>query len=71
GIGLWHVHGHQDSCYVQYASKFIEGIGWINREIMEILWACLTLIFPTAWGMTSLHQQECLDYQMNDSNFCK
>ncbi|KAG1863901.1 hypothetical protein F4604DRAFT_1882152 [Suillus subluteus] len=23
GIGLWHVHGHQDSCYVRYASNFI------------------------------------------------
>ncbi|KAG2066363.1 hypothetical protein BDR04DRAFT_1130030 [Suillus decipiens] len=27
GIRLWHVHGHQDSCYVRYASNFIEGIG--------------------------------------------
>ncbi|KAG2063629.1 hypothetical protein BDR04DRAFT_1123129 [Suillus decipiens] len=51
-IGLWHVHGHQDSCYVRYALNFIEGIGQIDREIMETLW-------------------ECLDYQMNDSNFCK
>ncbi|KAG1852098.1 hypothetical protein DFJ58DRAFT_716618 [Suillus subalutaceus] len=25
GIGLLHVHGHQDSCYVRYASNFIEG----------------------------------------------
>ncbi|KAG2144059.1 hypothetical protein BD769DRAFT_1625689 [Suillus cothurnatus] len=39
GIGLWHVHGHQDSCYVWYASNFIEGIGRINGEIMETLWA--------------------------------
>ncbi|KAG2139258.1 hypothetical protein DEU56DRAFT_755571 [Suillus clintonianus] len=23
GIGLWHVHGHQDKCYVRYASNFI------------------------------------------------
>ncbi|KAG2078365.1 hypothetical protein BDR04DRAFT_979094, partial [Suillus decipiens] len=42
GIGLWHVHGHQDSCYVQYyALNFIEGIGWINGEIMETLWVRL------------------------------
>ncbi|KAG2048993.1 hypothetical protein BDR06DRAFT_975581 [Suillus hirtellus] len=71
GIGLWHVHGHQDSCYIRYASNFIEGIGWINREIMETLWAQLNLISPAAWGMSSPHQKECLDYQMNDSNFCK
>ncbi|KAG2112252.1 uncharacterized protein F5147DRAFT_650902 [Suillus discolor] len=71
GIGLWHVHGHQDSCYVQYASNFIEGIGWIDGEIMEMLWAQLNLISPAARGMSSPHRKECLDYQMNDSNFCK
>ncbi|KAG1902809.1 uncharacterized protein F5891DRAFT_948359, partial [Suillus fuscotomentosus] len=52
---LWHVHGHQDSCYVQYASNFIEGIGQINGEIMETLWAWLNLISPAAWGMSSPH----------------
>ena len=71
GIGLWHVHGHQDSCYVRYASNFIEGIGWIDGEIMETLWARLNLISPAARGMSSPHRKECLDYQMNDSNFCK
>ncbi|KAG1901338.1 uncharacterized protein F5891DRAFT_1187617 [Suillus fuscotomentosus] len=70
-IGLWHVHGHQDSCYVRYASNFIEGIGRIDGEIMETLWAWLNLISPAAWGMSSPHQKECRDYQMNDSNFCK
>ncbi|KAG1868329.1 hypothetical protein DFJ58DRAFT_837968 [Suillus subalutaceus] len=25
GIRLWHVHGHQDKCFVQYASNFIPG----------------------------------------------
>ncbi|KAG2155981.1 uncharacterized protein EDB93DRAFT_1247626 [Suillus bovinus] len=71
GIGLWHMHGHQDSCYVQYVSNFIEGIGQIDGEIMETLWARLNLISPTALGMSSPHRQECLDFQMNDSNFCK
>ncbi|KAG1738323.1 uncharacterized protein EDB91DRAFT_1249240 [Suillus paluster] len=71
GIGLWHMHGHQDSCYVRYASNFIEGIGCIDGEIMELLWARLNLISPAAQGMSSLHRKECLDFQMNDSNFCK
>ncbi|KAG1722441.1 uncharacterized protein EDB91DRAFT_1240218 [Suillus paluster] len=52
GIGLWHIHGHQDSCYVRYASNFIEGIGRIDGEIMETLWARLNLISPAAQGMT-------------------
>ncbi|KAG2758141.1 hypothetical protein P692DRAFT_20867031 [Suillus brevipes Sb2] len=38
---------------------------------METLWARLNLISPAARGMSSPHRKECLDYQMNDSNFCK
>ncbi|KAG1861514.1 hypothetical protein DFJ58DRAFT_839661 [Suillus subalutaceus] len=71
GIGLWHVHGHQDSCYVRYASNFIQGAAQINGEIMETLWAQLNIISPSARGMGSPHRKECLDYQMNDCNFMK
>ncbi|KAG1775259.1 hypothetical protein EV702DRAFT_1047112 [Suillus placidus] len=35
GIGLWHVHGHQDKCYVWYASNFITGAARIDGKIME------------------------------------
>jgi hypothetical protein len=71
GIGLWHVHGHQDSCYVRYASNFITGAAQIDGEIMETLWAPLNVISPSARGMGTPHQKECLDYQMNDCNFMK
>ncbi|KAG1900024.1 uncharacterized protein F5891DRAFT_980638 [Suillus fuscotomentosus] len=71
GIGLWHVHGHQDSCYVRYASNFIQGAARINGEIMETLWVPLNIISPAARGMGTPHRKECLDYQMNDCNFMK
>ncbi|KAG1876011.1 hypothetical protein C8R48DRAFT_669235 [Suillus tomentosus] len=71
GIGLWHVHGHQDQCYVRYASNFIMGAARINGEIMEMLWAPLNIISPSCQGMSTPHRQECLDYQMNDCNFMK
>lgn len=71
GIGLWHVHGHQDKCYVRYASNFIQGAARIDGEIMETLWAPLNIISPSARGMSTPHQQECLDFQMNDCNFMK
>jgi len=71
GIGLWHVHGHQDSCYVRYASNFIHGTGRIDGEIMETLWASLNIISPSARGMGTPHHKEVLDYQMNDCNFMK
>ncbi|KAG1852523.1 hypothetical protein F4604DRAFT_1933676 [Suillus subluteus] len=71
GIGLWHVHGHQDKCYVQYASNFITGAARIDGEIMETLWAPLNIISPSARGMSTPHRKECLDFQMNDCNFMK
>ncbi|KAG1751888.1 hypothetical protein EDB19DRAFT_1628301 [Suillus lakei] len=71
GIGLWHVHGHQDSCYIRYASSFITGAARIDGEIMETLWAPLNIISPSVRGMGTPHQKECLDYQMNDCNFMK
>ncbi|KAG2033074.1 hypothetical protein BDR03DRAFT_872783, partial [Suillus americanus] len=70
-IGLWHVHGHQDSCFVWYASNFIHGTGRIDGEIMETLWAPLNIISPSARGMGTPHRKEVLDYQMNDCNFMK
>ncbi|KAG1796925.1 uncharacterized protein HD556DRAFT_1441100 [Suillus plorans] len=71
GIGLWHVHGHQDSCFVRYASNFIYGTGRIDGEIMETLWVPLNIISPLARGMGTPHRKEVLDYQMNDCNFMK
>ncbi|KAG1823310.1 hypothetical protein EV424DRAFT_1472051 [Suillus variegatus] len=55
GIGLWHVHGHQDKCYVRYASTFIAGAARIDGEIMETLWAPLNIISPSVRGMSTPH----------------
>ncbi|KAL4062076.1 hypothetical protein V8B97DRAFT_2026929 [Scleroderma yunnanense] len=71
GIGLWHVHGHQTECFVQYAPNFIPGVGHVDGEIMETLWPSLNIISPSAQGMATPHQQELLDFQMNDNNFLK
>ncbi|KAG1829560.1 hypothetical protein DFJ58DRAFT_671831 [Suillus subalutaceus] len=71
GIGLWHVHGHQDKCYVWYTLTFITGQLRSTEKLWRLcghLWISLS---PTARGMSTPHQQECLDYQMNDSNFMK
>ncbi|KAG1891922.1 uncharacterized protein F5891DRAFT_1197209 [Suillus fuscotomentosus] len=53
GIGLWHVHGHQDKCFVRYASNFIPGAARIDGKIMETLWASLNIISPAARGMST------------------
>ena len=71
GIGLWHIHGHQDSCYCRYAPTFIPGAARIDGEIMETLWASLNIISPSARGMGTPHRKEVLDFQMGDCNFMK
>jgi hypothetical protein len=53
GIGLWHVHGHQDKCFIQYASNFITSATRIDGEIMETLWAPLNIISLAVRGMST------------------
>ena len=70
-IGAWHIHGHRQECLARYGASFIPGVGRVDGEIMETLWASLNTISPSARGMSVAHRQELLDYQMNDSNFLK
>lgn len=37
GIGTFHIHSHQNQCYSQYFSFFLEGIELVNREVIETL----------------------------------
>ncbi|GBE84724.1 hypothetical protein SCP_0607040 [Sparassis crispa] len=59
GIGLFHVHGHQDCCFQWFSPNFIVGAGMVDGEVIETL------------GMTRAHRQEVLDDHMNDSNWKK
>jgi hypothetical protein len=70
-IGLFHVHGHIDSCYPRYAPSFIQGAGQIDGEVIETLWAVLNLIHPSTRRMSTAHRRETLDDHMNDSNWKK
>ncbi|KAI6137260.1 hypothetical protein F5141DRAFT_996728 [Pisolithus sp. B1] len=71
GIGMWHVHRHKKECYARYSPLFIKGSGWVNSEIIEILWSTLNIVSASTHTMTLPHRQELLDFQMNDSNFMK
>ena len=70
-IGMFHVHGHQDSCFSQYATAFIEGAGMVNGEILETLWSTLNSISPSLCTATLVHWSEVLDDHMNDGNWKK
>ncbi|KAI6145946.1 hypothetical protein BKA82DRAFT_3981112, partial [Pisolithus tinctorius] len=71
GIRMWHVHGHKQECYARYAPLFMQGAGWVDGEIIETLWSLLNIASTSAWGMSSPHRQELLDFQISDCNFMK
>ncbi|KAI6155000.1 hypothetical protein BKA82DRAFT_4010686 [Pisolithus tinctorius] len=71
GIRIWHVHGHKQECYVRYPPLFMKGAGWVDSEIIKTLWSLLNVVSASVQGMSSLHRQELLDFQMSDCNFMK
>ncbi|KAH6908105.1 hypothetical protein BKA70DRAFT_1372112 [Coprinopsis sp. MPI-PUGE-AT-0042] len=71
GIGLFHVHGHKDSCHPRYALTFIRGAGVASGEILESLWAVVNEVARTTATMTMAHRLEVLDAIFGDSNWKK
>jgi len=71
GIGLFHIHGHQDTCLARYSPSFIEGGRQIDGEMIETLWAPLNEISRSTRGMSMSHCREVIDDHMNDSNWKK
>ena len=71
GIGLFHVHGHQDRCYGRFAPSFIPGAGMVDGEVLETLWAVLNGISDSIRSQSTAHRRETLDDHMNDSNWKK
>jgi len=70
-IGMFHVHGHQDSCFFRYATTFIPGAGMVDGEILETLWSVLNRISPSLRTATLAHRSEVLDDHANDNNWKK
>lgn len=71
GIGLFHIHGHQDSCLPRFSPSYIPGARQVDGEIIETLWAPLNNISRSIRGMSLAHRQEVLDAHMNYSNWKK
>ena len=71
GIGLFHIHGHQDSCLPHFSPSYIPGAKQIDGEIIETLWAPLNNVSRSIRGMSLSHRQEVLDAHMNHSNWKK
>ncbi|KAF8269526.1 hypothetical protein EI94DRAFT_1898635 [Lactarius quietus] len=43
GIGLFHIHGHQDSCLPHFSPSYITGAKQVDGEIIETLWPHSTM----------------------------
>src|ERR1700720_478809 len=72
GIGLFHVHGHQDRCYGQFAPSFIPGAGMVDGEVLETVGCTQWNFRQHQKSIHSLwHRRETLDDHMNDSNWKK
>ncbi|KAH9012129.1 hypothetical protein EDB85DRAFT_1877901 [Lactarius pseudohatsudake] len=71
GIGLFHIHGHQDSCLPRFSPSYIPGAKQVDGEIIETLWAPLNNVSRSIRGMSLAHRQEVLDAHMNHSNWKK
>ncbi|KAH9020291.1 hypothetical protein EDB85DRAFT_2153145 [Lactarius pseudohatsudake] len=71
GIGLFHIHGHQDSCLPHFSPCYIPGAKQVDGEIIETLWAPLNNVSRSICGMSLAHRQEVLDAHMNHSNWKK
>lgn len=70
-IGLFHVHGHIEECLYRLATTYIPGVGIIDGEILETLWAVLNQTSRSTRGATTAHRTEVLDDHMGDSNWKK
>ena len=70
-IGLFHVHGHKDTCFYRYATSFIPGAGVVAGEILESLWSVLNAVTPAMRTATLAHRAEIMDDHMTDSNHKK
>ena len=70
-VGKFHISAHIKECFALFSPNFIKGIGQVDREILEMLWAALNLISKSARMMMITGRQELLDDHMQDWNWKK
>ncbi|KAH6908047.1 hypothetical protein BKA70DRAFT_1427277 [Coprinopsis sp. MPI-PUGE-AT-0042] len=71
GIGQFHVHGHQEKCFVGFSPMFIPGIGTVAGEILESDWSIINPVGLLCIAMTVARRIEVLDAKMLDLNWKK
>ncbi|KAF9535353.1 hypothetical protein CPB83DRAFT_912115 [Crepidotus variabilis] len=70
-IGQFHVHAHKEGCLYRFSTSYIPGVGLVDGEILETLWAILNEVSRSTRTATIQHRAEILDDHMGDSNYKK
>lgn len=70
-VGSFHLSAHILECFALFSLHFIKGIGQIDGEILETLWAAYNEISPMCRAMTASHRREIYDDFMRDANWKK
>lgn len=70
-VGSFHLSAHIQECFALYSLHFVEGIGQVDGEILETLWAPYNEISPMCRVMTASQRREVYDDFMRDSNWKK
>jgi hypothetical protein len=70
-VGSFHLGAHIPECFVLFSLHFVLGVGQLDGEILETLWAAFNKISPSARSMSKAHRREVYDDHMRDSNFLK
>jgi hypothetical protein len=70
-VGKFHLGSHVKRCFCKFSLNFIKGVGQIDGEIMETLWAEFNKFGVMARSMSSAHRKEILNDHMRDWNWKK
>jgi Kyakuja-Dileera-Zisupton transposase len=70
-VGKFHLGSHVKHCFCKFSLNFIKGVGQIDGEIMETLWAEFNKFGVMARSMSSAHWKEILNDHMRDWNWKK
>ncbi|KAF9471221.1 hypothetical protein BDN70DRAFT_820283 [Pholiota conissans] len=71
GIGMFHVHAHQEECFHRFTPSFIPGAGNVAGEILESLWSGLNPVSSSTRTMTLAARAATLEDHTSDNNFKK
>jgi hypothetical protein len=50
-VGKWHLGAHVVNCFPKFSLNFIQGIGQVDGEILEILWSITNKVAGTTHAM--------------------